>query len=349
MESLDKIKGKTVLITGGTGSFGSTFARRLLTECSPRRVVIFSRDEKKQHEMRLALASPLFDFQIGDVRDPDRVRQVMKGVDLVFHAAALKQVPSCEFFPVEAVRTNILGTSNVIQAALEAGVEKFVGLSTDKAVYPINAMGMSKALMEKTIVAAGRIALNGTTFCLVRYGNVMYSRGSVLPLFVDQIRRNQPLTVTHPAMTRFLLPLPTAIDLVVHALNHGDPGDIFVRKSPASTMADLAEATRRVFSYTGAVREIGVRHGEKMYETLVTQEELARCEDRGDFYRIPCDGRGLNYDAYYSSGQQLRIQDEGYNSNNTQQLDVDGVVRLLLGLDQIQRELRNENSGDYWA
>ena len=348
-DTVNRIDEKKILITGGTGSFGSTFARRLLRDFKPARVIIFSRDEKKQHDMRLALSNPLFDFQIGDVRDSDRVRQVMKGVNLVFHAAALKQVPSCEFFPIEAVRTNILGTNNVLQAAIAEGAERFVGLSTDKAVYPINAMGMSKALMEKTIVAASRLASNGTTICCVRYGNVMYSRGSVIPLFVDQIRAGKPLTVTHPCMTRFLLPLPVAIDLVLHALTHGDPGDIFVRKSPASTMADLATATKDIFGYNGEIREIGIRHGEKLYETLVTLEELTRSEDMGEFYRIPCDTRGLNYDSYFVEGRQVRVQEEGYNSNNTTQLDVGGVKALLLGLEQIQRELKNENNSDYWA
>jgi UDP-glucose 4-epimerase len=339
------IRGRTVLITGGTGSFGTTFARRLIHNgFEPGRIVIFSRDEKKQHDMRLAFNHPLLDFQIGDVRDADRVLRVMKGVDLVFHAAALKQVPSCEFFPLEAVKTNFMGAANVIAAAIEHRVTKVVTLSTDKAVYPINAMGMSKALAEKLVVAQARMQDCPTVFCCVRYGNVMYSRGSVIPLFVDQIAAGAPLTVTEPSMTRFLLPLPRAIDLVLHALEHGECGDVFVRKSPASTMGDLAVAMKELFAHPAEVRQIGVRHGEKLYETLVTQEELWRAEDMGDFYRIPCDTRGLRYDEYFAQGRPPRIDQEGYNSNNTERLDVDGVKRLLLTLDEIREELARHES-----
>jgi UDP-N-acetylglucosamine 4,6-dehydratase/5-epimerase len=335
----NSIDGRVVLITGGTGSFGSTVVQRLLKDYSPKRIIIFSRDEKKQHDMRLELGNPLVDFQIGDTRDADRVRRVMRGVDLVFHAAALKQVPSCEFFPIEAVRTNVLGTNNVVEAAIAEGIEKFVALSTDKAVYPINAMGMTKAIMEKTVIANSRLSGSRPVLACVRYGNVMYSRGSVIPLFVDQIKAGKPLTVTEPAMTRFLLPLPVAIDLVIHALEHGRPGDTFIRKSPASTVGDLAQATKELFEYDGDIEEIGIRHGEKMYETLVTQEELFRAEDMGDFYRVPADTRDLNYAKYFVEGQQAKVHEEGYNSNNTTRLDVEGTKALLLQLDVFRKEL----------
>jgi UDP-N-acetylglucosamine 4,6-dehydratase len=339
-----RIDGKRILITGGTGSFGSTVVKRLVKDYRPERIVIFSRDEKKQHDMRLALNSPLLDFQIGDTRDMARVQRVMSGIDLVFHAAALKQVPSCEFFPIEAVKTNILGTNNVVEAAIAEGVEKLIALSTDKAVYPINAMGMSKALMEKTVVANARLVGDRTTLCCVRYGNVMYSRGSVIPLFVDQLRAGKPLTITEASMTRFLLPLPVAIDLVIHALENGRPGDTFVRKSPASTVGDLAQAMKELFAVDSEIRQIGIRHGEKLYETLVTQEELMRAEDMGDFYRIPSDTRDLNYAKFFAEGQPMKLQEEGYNSNNTEQLDVEGTKALLLQLTEIQEDLARWHS-----
>lgn len=330
----------TILITGGTGSFGKTMTARLL-KSSCGEIRIFSRDEVKQDEMRRRLDDDRLRFYLGDVRDRLSVANVMKGVDLVFHAAALKQVPSCEFFPMQAVSTNVLGSANVIEEAVEEGVSSVVCLSSDKAVYPINAMGMTKALMEKTVQSAGRYLRNGkTTVSCVRYGNVMYSRGSVIPLFVSQIRAGLPLTVTEPGMTRFMLPLQDATELVEFAFTNAAQGDIFVRKAPAATIADLATALMHLFEADVPIKTIGVRHGEKLYETLATREELRRAEDLGDYYRIRVDDRDLNYEKYFSEGDTLEAQTEDYHSHNTQRLDVDELVELLLTLPDIQEELQ---------
>ena len=333
----------TVLITGGTGSFGRTMATRLLQgDCE--QVRIFSRDEAKQDAMRREFVDRRMQFQIGDVRDPGAVSRAMRGVDFVFHAAALKQVPSCEFFPMEALRTNVEGTANVLDAATASGVRSVVALGTDKAVYPINAMGMSKAMMEKVVQAHARSLDNGLVLSTVRYGNVMYSRGSVIPLFVEQIRQGGPLTITEPQMTRFLLPLSTAVALVEFAFEHARPGDLFVRKAPASTVEDLATAMTQLFKSDADVQHIGIRHGEKIYETLATVEELRRADDMGDYYRIPMDGRDLNYSQYFSEGEPLAAVEEDYTSHNTERLDVDGVKDLLLTLPEIRRDL--DQDGD---
>jgi UDP-glucose 4-epimerase len=329
--------GKTVLITGGTGSFGSTVVRQLVhRDCKQIRVL--SRDEAKQDDMRNSLLGHGGNvrFYIGDVRDQVSVKAAMRGADLVFHAAALKQVPSCEFFPLEAVATNVLGSANVIRAAVAAGVQTVVLLSTDKAVYPINAMGMSKALMEKVGQAAAREADGTSTrVCTVRYGNVMYSRGSVIPLFVKQLKDGEPLTVTEPAMTRFLMPLTHAVDLVEYALLMARQGDLFVRKAPASTVADLATAVQNVFDKQVGVSHIGIRHGEKMYETLATAQELRLAEDLGDYYRIPLDDRDLNYAKYFSEGDDEVADLDDFHSHNAQRLSVPEVEDLLLTLPQI--------------
>lgn len=332
------IQQKTILITGGTGSFGSIVVRRLLA-LEPKRIIIFSRDEKKQFDMRNAYADPRMKFLIGDVRDFDSIRRAMAGVDLVFHAAAFKQVPTGEFFPLELVKTNILGSANTMQAAIDEGVERVVILSTDKAVYPINAMGLTKALMEKTMIAHARAARNGTVLCGVRYGNVMYSRGSVIPLFVDQIKQGKALTVTHKNMTRFMLPLTQSVDLVLYALISGEPGDIFVRKSPACTIGVLAEALKILFHYDSEIKEIGVRGGEKMHETLVSSEELARSEDRGDYFRIVPESEGLDYERYFTEGKRVFSDGGGYTSENTKRLSIEEMITLLNTLPQIQREL----------
>jgi UDP-N-acetylglucosamine 4,6-dehydratase len=331
---------KTVLITGGTGSFGKKMATRLLNG-NVERIRILSRDELKQHEMRIDFADSRMEYHIGDVRNPDSIRRAMQGVDLVFHAAALKQVPSCEFFPLEAVMTNVLGSSNVIEAARQADVQTMVCLSTDKAVMPVNAMGLSKALMEKVAQAAARSATeDGTTICAVRYGNVMYSRGSVIPLFVQQIFEGRPLTVTDPGMTRFLLPLEVAVELVEYAFSHAEPGDTFIRKAPASTMGVLAEAVVRLFEVDTPIETIGVRHGEKIYETLATREELRNSEDHGHYWRLRMDGRGLDYGAYFSEGEQVNIAAESdYHSHNTDRLDVEGTMELLLQLPELKAAL----------
>ena len=331
--------GKTVLITGGTGSFGRTMAERLLhTTCAEIRV--FSRDEAKQDLMRNEIGDARVSFHIGDVRDADSVRRVSAGADMVFHAAALKQVPSCEFFPMEAVRTNIEGSRNVLQAAADQGVSSVVCLSTDKAVGPVNAMGMTKALMEKVAVAAARSAPEGSAVVsCVRYGNVMYSRGSVIPLFVRQIRAGQPLTLTEPSMTRFLMPLPQAVELVEFALANAHQGDLFVRKAPACTIEVLAQAMLQLFEADNPVQVIGVRHGEKIYETLASREELVRADDMGDYFRVPMDARDLNYGKYFTEGEPREMEVEDYHSHNTQQLDVAGVTELLLQLPEIRREL----------
>lgn len=331
---------KTILITGGTGSFGHTVARHLLdTNCAEIR--IFSRDELKQEQMRIEFANQRVRFIIGDVRDSDSVDRAMTDVDLVFHAAALKQVPSCEFFPMQAVMTNVLGSNNVIRAAVKHGVKNVVCLSTDKAVYPVNAMGMSKAMMEKVALAAAREhSLQKTTVCCVRYGNVMSSRGSVIPLFIQQMRENKPLTITEPEMTRFMLPLRSAVDLVLFALSNGRPGDLFVRKAPSCTIGTLAQAIRQVFKSSVPEKIIGIRHGEKIYETLLTAEEMRRSEDMGEYYRVPTDDRDLNYTIYFSEGDTGKRQVEDYTSHNTRRLTLDDTKKLLTDTEEIQHELR---------
>lgn len=326
----------TVLVTGGTGSFGSTMIRKLL-DTDVREVRVLSRDELKQHELRQALSDSRVRFYLGDVRDEDSVHRATRGVDFVFHAAALKQVPSCEFFPLEAVRTNILGSSNVIEASNANGVQSVVCLGTDKAAYPVNAMGMSKALMEKVAQAFARNNPTArTTVSTVRYGNVMLSRGSVIPLFVDQIRRGQPLTVTDPLMTRFLMSLEDAVLLVEHAFEHARPGDLFIRKAPASTVGDLARAVASAMGREADLQVIGTRHGEKLYETLATREELARAEDQGDYFRVAVDARDLNYGEYFDEGDVAESEIDDYHSHNTERLDVAGVVHLLEGLPQFR-------------
>jgi len=330
--------GATVLITGGTGSFGSTMARRLLTQ-PVAQVRILSRDEAKQDDMRRALADARCRFYVGDIRDYRSVADAMRGVDLVFHAAALKQVPSCEFFPAEAVRTNVQGSSNVIAAAAKEGVRSVVCLSTDKAVYPVNAMGMTKALMEKTLQAFVRSAPESpTTFSIIRYGNVMYSRGSVIPLFVEQIKAGKALTITEPLMTRFLMSLADSVELVEYAMAHASSGDIFVRKAPASTMRDLAAAVATVFGVILNTTTIGIRHGEKLHETLLSREEMAKAEDRGAYYRVPLDARSLDYGLYFDEGSGHASQADDYTSQNTQRLDVGGIEQMLLTLPDIARE-----------
>lgn len=335
-----EIQNKILLITGGTGSFGNAVLQRFLYTTHFSEIRIFSRDEKKQDDMRNLLRSDRLKFYIGDVRDYSSVERAMRGVDYVFHAAALKQVPSCEFFPMEATKTNVIGTQNVIDAAIVSKVKKVICLSTDKAAYPINAMGISKALMEKVAIAASRNINNGiTTVCLTRYGNVMGSRGSVIPLFINQIRNNQPITITDPKMTRFLMSLEKAVELVLFAFKHGNQGDLFVNKAPAGTIGDLAEAVRKLFKAKNEVKIIGTRHGEKLYETLCTREEMVKAEDMGDFYRIPADNRDLNYAQYFFEGEKDVSLIEDYHSHNTEQCDVDGMIQLLLKLDFVQDEL----------
>ncbi|MBY8945267.1 MULTISPECIES: polysaccharide biosynthesis protein [unclassified Pseudomonas] len=330
---------KVLMITGGTGSFGHTVLKRFLNT-AVREIRIFSRDEKKQEDMRIALANDKVKFYIGDVRDYDSLSQAMVGVDYIFHAAALKQVPSCEFYPMEAVRTNVLGTENVLNAAIATGVQRVVVLSTDKAVYPINAMGISKAMAEKLMVAKSRmIPVKGPVICATRYGNVMASRGSVIPLFVDQLRKGEVLTVTDPEMTRFLMSLEDSVDLVLHAFEHGQQGDLFVQKAPASTVGDLAEALKQLFAKSNEVKVIGTRHGEKLYESLVSREEMAKAEDMGRYYRIPADNRDLNYKKYFVEGEQLISDMDDYTSHNTERLDVPGIKELLLKLDYIKEQL----------
>lgn len=332
-------QGKTLLITGGTGSFGNAVLDRFLnTDIGEIR--IFSRDEKKQDDMRKLYHSDKIKFHIGDVRDLQSVREVMRGVDYIFHAAALKQVPSCEFFPLEAVKTNIFGTSNVLMAAIEAGVKRVVCLSTDKAAYPINAMGISKAMMEKVIMATARsITSNKTVICCTRYGNVMASRGSVIPLFIEQIKNNKELTVTDPNMTRFLMSLDEAIDLVLFAFKHGETGDLFIQKAPASTIRDLAQALSELFDYDKPIKIIGTRHGEKLYETLLTKEEKLHSEDLGDYFRVPADKRDLNYDKYFVKGTPDFEQIEAYTSHNTKRLNVAEVKDKLLTLTVVRQAL----------
>ena len=339
-------KNKTLLITGGTGSFGNAVLKRFLaTDIGEIR--IFSRDEKKQDDMRHEYQAKMpevaekIKFYIGDVRDLASVKNAMYDVDYVFHAAALKQVPSCEFFPVEAVKTNILGTDNVLTAAIEAGVKKVICLSTDKAAYPVNAMGTSKAMMEKVAVAKSKtVSPDKTLICCTRYGNVMCSRGSVIPLFIDQIKAGQPLTVTEPKMTRFIMSLEEAVDLVLFAFQNAESGDIMVQKAPASTIEDLARAVKELFSANNPIKVIGIRHGEKMYETLLTNEECAGAIDMGNFYRVPADKRGLNYDKYLKEGDVERIKLSAFNSNNTEILNVEQVKEKLLALSYIQNEIK---------
>jgi len=335
------IKDKTLLITGGTGSFGNAVLNRFLHTDHFKEIRIFSRDEKKQDDMRTQLNNSKLKFYIGDVRDYNSVERAMRGVDYVFHAAALKQVPSCEFFPLEATKTNVFGTQNVIDAAGANKVKKVICLSTDKAAYPINAMGISKALMEKVAVAASRNLVD-TTVCLTRYGNVMASRGSVIPLFVKQLQSGQALTITDPNMTRFLMSLDEAVELVLFAFENGNSGDLFVNKAPAGTIGDLAEALKIICKVNNEVKIIGTRHGEKLYETLCTREEMIKAEDLGDFFRIPADNRDLNYNRYFSEGEVDMTTIEDYHSHNTQQLCVDGMVQLLSQLPFIKKEVFGE-------
>lgn len=326
-------KDKVLLITGGTGSFGNAVLNRFL-ETEIKEIRIFSRDEKKQEDMRIKYKNDKIKFYIGDVRDYNGIEDAMDGVDYVFHAGALKQVPSCEFFPIEAVKTNVLGANNVLEAAINKKVKKVIVLSTDKAAYPINAMGMSKALMEKVAVAKGRNLKEGDTIiCRTRYGNVMASRGSVIPLFVDLINQNKPLTVTDPNMTRFMMTLDDAVDLVIYAFEHGEQGDLFVQKSPAATVGDLAQAIKELKNSDVPIKNIGIRHGEKLYETLVTMEEMVDAVDLGDYYRIVSDKRTLNYAKYETKGDNQLKEIKEYNSNNTERLDVEGTKKLLKKLD----------------
>jgi UDP-N-acetylglucosamine 4,6-dehydratase/5-epimerase len=328
-----------LLITGGTGSFGNAFLKGAIKNDFYSEIRIFSRDEKKQDDLRKTLNSEKVKFYIGDVRDQESVSKVVRDVDYIFHAAALKQVPSCEFFPIEAVKTNILGTNNVLSAAEDFEVKKAVVLSTDKAAYPINAMGMTKALMEKTMMAAARnLDPEKSVFCGTRYGNVMASRGSVIPLFIEQIKNNKPLTITNPQMTRFMMTLDDAVDLVQFAFEKGNNGDLFIQKSPAATIQTLAEALISLYNSKSEIQNIGIRHGEKMYETLVTKEEMAKSEDLGDYYRVSADNRDLNYDKYFSKGDKSIIKEE-YNSDNTNGLDVVQMKELLLKLPEIRQDL----------
>jgi UDP-glucose 4-epimerase len=331
---------KTLLITGGTGSFGNAVLKRFLNT-DIKEIRIFSRDEKKQDDMRHQIQNPKVKFYIGDVRDKRSVDTAMRGVDYVFHAAALKQVPSCEFFPMQAVRTNVIGTENVLDSAVEHGVKNVVVLSTDKAAYPINAMGISKAMMEKVAIAKARSLENDdtTTICCTRYGNVMASRGSVIPLWVDQIKAGKPITITDPGMTRYMMTLDDAVDLVLYAFEHGNQGDLFVQKAPAATLTVLAESLKELYHANTEVKVIGTRHGEKLYETLVTREEMFRSEDMGDYFRIPADARDLNYDKFFVEGQEDISKVEDYHSHNTFRLDKEGMKKLLLKLPEIREDI----------
>ncbi len=336
----DIFDSKTLLITGGTGSFGNAVLKRFLNS-NVKEIRVFSRDEKKQDDMRHALQSNKVKYYIGDIRDRQSVDLAMEGVDYVFSAAALKQVPSCEFFPMQAVQTNVIGTNNVIESAIAHGVQRVVVLSTDKAAYPINAMGISKAMMEKVAIARGRSLGEDakTVICCTRYGNVMASRGSVIPLWVNQIKSGAPITVTDPEMTRFMMTLDDAVDLVIYAWEHGKNGDLFVQKAPAATLVTLADALKALYQIDTEVKVIGTRHGEKLYETLVTREEMSRAEDMGEYYRIPCDTRGLNYDKYFTDGSSKIAESEDYHSHNTDQLDVEGMKALLMKLEFIRNDL----------
>jgi UDP-N-acetylglucosamine 4,6-dehydratase len=333
-------KNKVLLITGGTGSFGNAVLQRFLASDFSE-IRIFSRDEKKQEDMRIALNNDKVKFYIGDVREYQSVNDALRGVDYVFHAAALKQVPSCEFYPMEAVKTNVLGTENVLNAAIANNCKRVVVLSTDKAVYPINAMGISKAMAEKLTVAKSRtISASGPVVCSTRYGNVMASRGSVIPLFINQIRAGKPLTVTDPNMTRFLMSLEDSVDLVLHAFEHAQQGDLFVQKAPASTVADLAAALQQLFGDKKPVKVIGTRHGEKLYESLISREEMAKAEDMGRYYRIPADNRDLNYDKFFVEGEAHISELDDYTSHNTERLDTEGVKATLMKLAEVREALR---------
>lgn len=327
----------TLLITGGTGSFGNAVLSRFINDSRFSEIRIFSRDEKKQDDMRHAIQNPKVKFYIGDVRDKRSVDGAMRGVDYLFHAAALKQVPSCEFFPMQAVRTNVIGTENVLDSAVEHGVKNVIVLSTDKAAYPINAMGISKAMMEKVAIAKARSlgANPATTICVTRYGNVMASRGSVIPLWIDQIKAGKPITITDPRMTRYMMTLEDAVDLVLYAFENGKGGDLFVQKAPAATLSVLAQALKELLGANNQVKTIGTRHGEKLYETLVTREEMFKAEDMGNYYRIPADERDLNYDKFFIEGDEDISNVEDYHSHNTRQLDVNGMKELLLELDVV--------------
>lgn len=340
-------KNKILLITGGTGSFGNAVMERFLNT-DIKEIRIFSRDEKKQDDMRKRYKNDKLKFYIGDVRDLQSIKNAMYGVDYIFHAAALKQVPSCEFFPLEAVKTNVLGTDNVLTAAIEYGVKKVICLSTDKAAYPINAMGISKAMMEKVFIAKSKtVDPNKTLICGTRYGNVMASRGSVIPLFIEQIKSGQPLTVTNPNMTRFLMSLEEAVELVIFAFENAEAGDIMVQKAPASTIGDLAQALKELFNAENEIKIIGTRHGEKRYETLLTKEEYIRAEDMGRFFRVPADKRDLNYDKYFVEGDHMLSIEKEYNSDNTERLDVEQIKEKLLSIEYVRQELKkyNENLG----
>lgn len=328
---MSTLKDKVLLITGGTGSFGNAVLKRFLNTDHFKEIRIFSRDEKKQDDMRHEIQNPKVKFYIGDVRDKRSVDSAMRGVDYVFHAAALKQVPSCEFFPMQAVRTNVIGTENVLDSAVDSGVKNVVVLSTDKAAYPINAMGISKAMMEKVAIAKARSLGDHpeTTICVTRYGNVMASRGSVIPLWTEQIKTGNPITITDPKMTRYMMTLDDAVDLVLYAFEHGNSGDLFVQKAPAATLLVLAEALKEMLNADNEVRIIGTRHGEKLYETLVTREEMFKSEDMGNYFRIPADSRDLNYDKYFKEGDEDISEVEDYHSHNTTQLDVEGMKELL--------------------
>jgi UDP-glucose 4-epimerase len=339
---------KTLLITGGTGSFGNAVLQRFLSTDHFAEIRIFSRDEKKQDDMRNQLKSSKLKFYLGDVRDYNSIEPATQGVDYIFHAAALKQVPSCEFFPMQAVKTNVEGTQNVIRAAAANGVKKVICLSTDKAAYPINAMGISKAMMEKVAIAESR-NLKDTTVCLTRYGNVMASRGSVIPLFISQLKSNTPLTLTDPNMTRFLMSLNDAVDLVLFAFENGNPGDLFVNKAPAATIGDLAQAIKELAELDHPISVIGTRHGEKLYETLCTREEMLIAQDMGNFYRIPADNRDLNYALYFSEGAHEISSIEDYNSHNTQRLDIVGIKKLISTLGFVKRELFGEVVEDFFV
>jgi UDP-N-acetylglucosamine 4,6-dehydratase len=341
-----EIQNKVLLITGGTGSFGNAVLQRFLDTDHFKEIRIFSRDEKKQDDMRNQLKNPKLKFFIGDVRDYDSVEPATRGVDYIFHAAALKQVPSCEFFPMQAVKTNVEGTQNVIRAAGFNGVKKVICLSTDKAAYPINAMGISKAMMEKVAIAESR-NLQNTIVCLTRYGNVMASRGSVIPLFINQIKSGLPLTITDPNMTRFLMSLNDAVDLVLFAFENGNQGDLFVNKAPAATIGDLAKAIKELAKVDNEIKIIGTRHGEKLYETLCTREEMVKAEDMGDFYRVPADNRDLNYSMYFSEGEKNLAEIEDYHSHNTERLNVEGVKNLISKLALVKKELFGEEVADF--
>lgn len=339
------IKGKVILVTGGTGSFGNAVVSGLL-KFKPKRIIIFSRDEKKQHDMRNLYNSPLLKFILGNVREPESLEHIMGGIDYIFHAAALKQVPTCEFFPLEAIKTNILGTHNVITSAIKHQVKRLVILSTDKAVYPINAMGMSKALMEKVMIANAR-KINEenhihTILCGTRYGNVLFTRGSVLPYFIDLMKKRETLTVTSHEMTRFLLPLTDSVDLVLYAMTNGENGDMYVRKAPAATMETLAQSICKIFNYKHGYKEVGVRAGEKIHETLVSQEEMARAQDQGNYYQIIPESQGLDYQKYFGNGKKAKTEKiEPFTSANTKRLNIEETVKILLSLPEIQAELKN--------